>query len=116
MKKGRFFSVMLILILTSALTPGLEGGKAQPDPADTVRKIELPAIDIELKDGAGRDRANLYCSICHSLDYITMQPGFSAERWKAITQKMINVHGAPINEEETRIIVDYLGKNYSPGK
>ena len=35
--------------------------------------------------------------------------------WTSEVNKMINVFGAPIEPAETRILVDYLIKNYGAG-
>jgi hypothetical protein len=115
MKKGRFPVLAIgMMVLSFWILGGLVA--AQKNPGDTVRSITLPGINIELRAGAGKDKTVLHCSICHSLDYITNQPGFPAERWAVIVQKMIRVYGAPLNEEETKVIVDYLGARYGPEK
>ena len=78
----------------------------------SVRSIEIPPMDIELQDGLGRDLTRGYCGICHSLDYITMQPKFPAEKWKAIVNRMIKVLGAPIGEGDAEIITNYITRTY----
>ncbi len=42
----------------------------------------------------------------------TMQPAFPADKWSAIVHKMIVVFGAPVNEDDSRTIINYLSKNY----
>ena len=81
-----------------------------------VKSIVLPAIDSDLKEGAGKDKVATYCNICHSPDYISMQPPFPADKWSAIVHKMIVVFGAPVNEADSRTIIDYLSSNYGTGK
>jgi hypothetical protein len=103
----------LILILIAALLAA--AGFAYGD-ADTVRSINLPEIRTELKRGDGREKVETLCSICHSLDYITMQPEFPKKKWTAIVDKMINVMGAPINEKDKEIIVTYLAAQYGSEK
>ena len=50
--------------------------------------------------------------MCHSLDYITMQPPFPRAQWTATVNKMIKVMGAPIKPEAVDPIVAYLAKHY----
>jgi hypothetical protein len=80
-----------------------------------VRSIELPQIHIELKAGDGREKVEALCNICHSLDYITMQPRFARSQWAAVVNKMIKVMGAPINESDSKTIINYLVRNYGTG-
>ncbi len=116
MSRRQLFFIGIILLIAPVLTLQRNAGLAQENTADSIRKIELPAIQVELREGEGKNKTTLHCSICHSLDYITGQPGFSAERWKAIVQKMIKIFGAPVTEEEAKTIVDYLAAQYGPGQ
>jgi hypothetical protein len=54
--------------------------------------------------------------ICHSLDYITMQPRVSKTQWTATVNKMINVMAAPIPKSDAQIIIEYLAEHYGTGK
>jgi hypothetical protein len=68
---------------------------------------------IMLKDGPGKSQAVAQCSVCHSLDYITMHaPILNRAGWEKTVGKMINVMGAPINAADKQIIIDYLTQNY----
>jgi hypothetical protein len=68
---------------------------------------------IELKRAPGVERVEANCSACHSLDYVAMNsPFLNAASWQAEVDKMINAFGAPINEADAKIIVEYLVKNY----
>ena len=68
---------------------------------------------ILLKNRPGRNQVIAQCSMCHSLDYITMN-ATSLDRagWEKTVGKMINVMGAPINDADKKIIIDYLAQNY----
>lgn len=78
------------------------------------RKIgSFPVVEVNLKMGEGLEQVKTHCSICHSLDYITMQPGFSSAQWRGIVNKMKKVFGAPIPESDIEIIIRYLSENYS---
>ena len=72
---------------------------------------------IELASGPGRETVAKYCgNSCHSFDYITMNsPILDDKGWTSEVNKMIDVFGAPIKPTETRIITDYLVKNYGTG-
>jgi sulfite dehydrogenase (cytochrome) subunit B len=82
---------------------------------DTKRTITLPAPVTPMKNGAGMDITSRYCGICHSLDYITTQQKFSKAKWQSEVTKMIKVYGAPISEENAKVIVDYITTHYGIG-
>ena len=82
---------------------------------DTGRSINLPETRVELKPGEGLTKAETFCNICHSLDYIVMQPKLTKLQWTATVTKMIKIFGAPINEEDTTLIVNYLAAQYGAG-
>jgi cytochrome c5 len=100
-----------VLITIAALSAALGYAGAQ----GTIHSIELPTVHIELKAGEGKEKTESLCSICHSLDYITMQPRFQRAQWAATVNKMIKVMGAPINEEDAKMIISYLTANYGTG-
>jgi hypothetical protein len=88
----------------------------EPGAKGTVRSIELPDVNITLKPGAGLDKTSTLCNLCHSVDYITMQPPFPRAQWTATVNKMIKVMGAPINDEDAKTIIEYLSTSYGDGK
>jgi cytochrome c5 len=100
--------IILSIILAAA-------GFAYAGEQSAVHSIALPDIRTELKAGAGRDTTEKYCAICHSLDYIIMQPKFSKAKWTGVVNKMIKVMGAPIPERDARTIIDYLAAEYGTG-
>ena len=100
----------IVYLLSLQVSPGLTGETG------AVLSITLPLVDIQLKEGPGKDKAASLCNICHSLDYITTQPPFTADKWGATVTKMINVFGAPVNAEDAKTITQYLGAQYGPGK
>lgn len=89
---------------------------AQAEEMEPVHSITLPTIPAELKEGVGKDKVMTLCGICHSLDYIPMQPPLPAKTWDSEVQKMIKTFGAPISEEDAAIISSYLAAHYSPDK
>ncbi len=100
--------IFLLIILTVA-------GFAYAQSKEGLHSIELPAVKTDLAAGEGKDTTEKYCSICHSLDYITMQPKFTKAQWTAEVNKMIKVMGAPIPEADAKIITDYLAAQYGTG-
>jgi hypothetical protein len=46
--------------------------------------------------------------ICHSVDYIYMQPPLTKDQWQAEVVKMKKVFGAPVPDGEVDTIVEYL--------
>ncbi len=68
---------------------------------------------VELKKAPGLDKVEANCSGCHSLDYIVMNSPYpSAALWDAEITKMRNAFGAPISDDDAKVIADYLKKNY----
>jgi hypothetical protein len=102
-------ALFCIAVMTAAI---LVPGVSQAIPGETMHTIELPQIRVELKPGAGMETTERYCGICHSLDYIIMQPQFPRAKWNAIVNKMIKVMGAPIPAEDAKVITDYLASEY----
>jgi len=78
--------------------------------------IQLPPDNPAAQLKAGPDEpVRRDCGICHSTDYIVIQPHLDAEHWNAEVKKMITVYGAPVSEGDAKIISDYLARNYGSG-
>ena len=84
--------------LTACVTPSV---------ADKA-SINLPPETAHFKPGPGADVATTYCTICHTADYIYMQPPQNRAGWTATVTKMRHVFGAPAGDAEAKQIVDYL--------
>jgi len=108
MKKSFSVFVIIAIFMAVALTHAASG--------NAVHSIELPKITVELRAGEGKEPTGRFCNICHSLDYITMQPPFSKAQWTATVNKMIKVMGAPIAEDDAKAIINYLAAAYGTGK
>jgi mono/diheme cytochrome c family protein len=78
------------------------------------RSIQLPADNpaSRLNSGPGEVLTSRSCSLCHSLDYIVLQPRLNSTQWEAEVRKMITVYGAPINDVDAKAISEYLAANY----
>jgi mono/diheme cytochrome c family protein len=74
-------------------------------PADTSTLKQAP--------DPGYAKAEAFCALCHSRDYISTQPpGKGKEFWAAEVNKMVVVYGAPIPESERSMLVEYLASTY----
>lgn len=76
--------------------------------ADSNSSITLPPPNIALKDGPNVALAQGKCLICHSADYIYIQPPLSKAQWTAEVTKMQKTYGAPIADADIPLLVDYL--------
>ncbi|AJE98148.1 hypothetical protein [Pandoraea apista] len=76
--------------------------------------IKLPQETSQLKAStlAGYQSASAWCVMCHSVDYINSQPPMPAAFWSAEVTKMVKVYGAPIPEDQVKLISEYLGTAY----
>lgn len=69
---------------------------------------------IVLHDAPGRDLTLARCVICHSVDYIESNaPVMDRAGWQKAIRKMIDRYGAPITDDDARVILDYLSAHYS---
>jgi cytochrome c5 len=51
------------------------------------------------------------CSLCHSIDRPKSKQK-SADAWKSTVMRMKNTNGAPVSDEEAKIIIEYMTENY----
>jgi len=80
----------------------------KPTERGTVRFIRLPEWKPTLPAGEARDLVMVQCAMCHTPEYITLQPPLSRDAWTASVTKMRTTYGGPIPEEQVPKIVDYL--------
>jgi len=76
--------------------------------ADPASSITLPPPNMMLKDGPNAALAQAKCVICHSADYIYIQPPLTKAQWTAEVTKMQKTYGAPIADADIPPLVDYL--------
>ena len=76
--------------------------------------IVMPPDDAyaTLAPGPGAELTQRQCVLCHSTDYIVMQPRGGARQWEGVVTKMIKVFGAPVDEQDAKTIVEYLSTRY----
>jgi mono/diheme cytochrome c family protein len=73
-------------------------------------KFELPRETETFKPGNGFEIANAQCLICHSADYVAIQPPMSRAFWKGSVQKMQQKYGAIIPDEQVEPLVGYWSR------
>lgn len=70
--------------------------------------IILPSPPLTFQTAPGSEIASSYCLICHSAEYVYMQPPHSRVHWDKIVMKMKQAFGCPIPNEHIPTLVDYL--------
>jgi sulfite dehydrogenase (cytochrome) subunit B len=73
---------------------------------------KLPAENVQLEKAPGVELVTAQCALCHSLDYISIQPRLDRAAWTATITKMKEKYGAPVTPESVEKLVEYLVKNY----
>jgi hypothetical protein len=79
------------------------------------KDIQLPPDAVQLKPSTlpGYAKAQANCTMCHSAEYMRMQPPNAARPyWDAMVHRMKVVFKAPVADEDMPEIVDYLAKTY----
>jgi sulfite dehydrogenase len=94
-------SCLFVLLVSPVLAPCAES-----------LTIQLPLETRTFRPGPAFEIANAQCLICHSEDYVAIQPPLPRAFWKSNVQKMQQKYGAPIPEEQVEPLVDYLAKAY----
>ncbi len=88
----------------------LAGGSVAPAaPAPLPQTKELSS---QMPDGAGKKIIVEKCQICHSLERIVTSKR-SKDDWQAVIDLMVE-EGAPLTDDETKTVVNYLSANYGP--
>jgi len=75
---------------------------------DDSSSITFPSDPITFQAGPGSELATTYCLICHSAEYVYMQPPHSREKWNHLVHKMKQTFGCPIPESDIPALVSYL--------
>jgi len=99
---GIFAACSIVLVLAG-------GSTAPAAPAAWPQAKELSA---QMPDGAGKKIIVEKCQICHSLErVVTSRRG--KDDWQAVIDLMVE-EGAPLTDDETKTVVNYLAANYGP--
>ena len=83
--------------------------------AAAVHELQLPPEPAELTPSGlpGYQIAVKKCVICHSADYVNLQPPqMSFKQWTAEMVKMQHAYGAPIEDAEIKPLAVYLTATY----
>ncbi len=78
----------------------------------TPLKVEFPHETASYKAAPGAEVLNAQCLVCHSVDYVVMQPPLGRTVWAAEVKKMREKYGADIPDNLVDTIVSYLAVNY----
>jgi hypothetical protein len=101
--KKLFFAVAVLTTIVLITRAGDRGWK-------------LPPETTKLERGPGVEIATAQCLLCHSADYISIQPSMNRAAWAATVAKMKDKYGAPILPDSTNALVNYLVKTYGAEK
>ncbi|GJL70654.1 MAG: hypothetical protein NPIRA06_32890 [Nitrospirales bacterium] len=101
----RVCMVVVVLLWISGLAWGLP---ANGENRGQVSILKLPPDPISFQPGSGSELASRYCLMCHSAEYVYMQPPHPREDWMEIVNKMKTSFGCPISNEDMAPLVDYL--------
>jgi mono/diheme cytochrome c family protein len=91
-----------------AIANGKMASMLDSKPDDPVHAIVMPHDEPLLPPGSGREEFVAACVVCHSPRYITMQPQFPRSTWLSEVNKMKDVYGAHISDEQALKITAYL--------
>jgi len=108
MNRIHTLSMRTAFLLAGALSAGAAFA-APPKP------IQLPGETVKLKPSnlPGFAIAQQKCAICHSADYIAYQPpGMTVTQWTGEMTKMQHLYGAPIDDQEIKLLGVYLAATY----
>jgi hypothetical protein len=86
------------------------------DPRAADHGWKLPPETTKLERAPGFELATAQCLLCHSADYISIQPPMNRATWAATVIKMRDKYGAPILPDSTNALVNYLVKTYGAEK
>src|SRR5882762_6984493 len=91
---------------------GMATGKMESMPdskqLEPVHTIVMLHDEPLFPPGPGREEFVTACVVCHSPRYITMQPPFTRSAWLGEVNKMKDVYGAHISDQQVPRILDYL--------
>jgi hypothetical protein len=78
--------------------------------------VSLSYVPVYGEEKTGMDAKVLFetkCSTCHSADRAKKKQK-TAEEWAITVMRMKNVRGCPVTDDEAKLIINYLAKNYGP--
>ena len=85
---------------------------APADPAPATDQKTKALVEGQLPDEPARALVQGKCLLCHSAEYVTQQR-LTEGQWQKTVEKM-RKFGTPANDEETKAIVAYLSRYWTP--
>lgn len=111
MKLVNRIPVALFLGVVLSLTGLPHPAAADPNPGSPILTV-WPHDPYSFQPGPGSTIASSYCGICHSAEYVYMQPSLSEESWGKIVHKMKSAFQCSIPDDQIPVLVEYLvGQN-----
>lgn len=108
MKQVLKYSLPVMVLLLCNCNSGTQDDAATTK-ADNATVTDVTDVQTVLPQAGHVALVEGYCTPCHSLRYIEMQPAMSYPAWEKLVDKMINVYHAPIRDTlKRRQIIDYL--------
>ncbi len=102
------FRISSFFLIIGILLVSIEAGVFAGEISSSNPSITFPTDPFSFQPGQGQEIANSYCVICHSADYIYMQPEHSQKKWQAIITKMKRIFGCPIPQDQIPTLATYL--------
>ncbi len=97
----------LFATCVSALAFAAPADVVLPPETSVLRTSSLPGYAVAAQK----------CGICHSADYVDYQPpGMTKAQWTAEMTKMQKAYGAPISDDEVKLLGIYLAATYGDAK
>jgi len=84
--------------------------------AEVKEDMQVPYIPYEIKMGKHFDAIQAHCLTCHSFGYIINQGPQSKAFWAGKVKKMVVAFKAPISDEDSVLVTEYLFKHYGNGE
>ena len=98
----------MIRFLAAALLVAAASLAADPASDEKTRAL----VEGQLPDDPARPLVQARCLLCHTGEYLTQQR-LTEGQWQKTVDKM-RKFGTPANDEEAKIIVAYLARNWTP--
>ena len=87
------------IVFAAAIGSAVLGAQGSTDPS-------------KLPDGPGKMILQSSCTVCHGLDLLS---GRDEAAWKDTVDRMIAM-GAVVPDDQVKVLVDYLVKNFPPSQ
>jgi cytochrome c5 len=95
-------------VLTTAPADTVQPASTSASAPTTMAATDTPATAATLD---GKTLLEQRCNACHSLEYIYRSRG-TPDQWAMLVQQMV-ANGAQLNQQEEKVLAQYLGQTYS---